>query len=291
MNCNLCPRKCNIDRKTATGYCKMGDELVIAKTMLHMWEEPCISGAGGSGAIFFSGCSLRCVYCQNKAISHKSNGKIYSVGELAEEMLRLQKMGACNINLVTPTHYGDKIRLALDLIRDELKIPVVYNTSGYELDREIEKMAGYVDVFLTDMKYLSSEASQKYSGARDYYEISKKALLAMLKIAPECVFDEKGLIKKGVIVRHLALPTLRRDSIELLTDLARTIDVKSIKLSLMAQYTPEFCSQGYPELGRRVTTFEYDSIIKAAVELGYDGYIQDKSASSVKYTPRFLEDE
>ena len=268
----------------------MGDTIKIAKVMLHHWEEPCISGEKGSGAIFFSGCSLRCVYCQNCDISHQGHGRDYTADELANAMLDLQSQGAHNINLVTPTHYGDKIRQALDLIKDRLKIPVVYNTSGYELDTEIEKMAGYVDVFLTDMKYFSPEHSRKYSQAGDYYNVAKSALLAMLKIAPKCEFDENGIMQKGVIIRHLVLPTLRRDSIALLTDLAGSIDVGAVKLSLMAQYTPEFCTSGYPELLRKITTFEYDSVVKSATELGFDGYIQDKSASSVQYTPKFLED-
>ncbi|MBE6673507.1 MAG: radical SAM protein [Ruminococcaceae bacterium] len=291
MNCNLCPRRCGINRKTDTGYCKMGDTVKIAKVMLHMWEEPCISGKKGSGAIFFSGCPLKCVYCQNVDISHGGYGKEYTVETLSQEMLRLQEMGACNINLVTPTHYADKVRQALDLIRGELKIPVVYNTSGYELDSEIAKMAGYVDVFLTDMKYFSPEYSQKYSKASDYYQVAKGALAEMLKIAPKCVFDENGLMQKGVIVRHLVLPTLRKDSIAILQDLNDSFDISKLKLSLMAQYTPEFCSEQYPELGRKITTFEYSSVVNAAIELGYDGYIQDKSASSVKYTPNFREED
>lgn len=268
----------------------MDDNIKIAKIMLHHWEEPPISGERGSGAIFFSGCSLRCVYCQNREISHQGNGREYTVGELANEMLSLQEQGAHNINLVTPTHYGDKIRQAIDLIRPQLKIPVVYNTSGYELDTEIEKMAGYVDVFLTDIKYFDSLYSEKYSRARDYYSVAKSALLAMLKIAPTCQIDENGIMQKGVIIRHLVLPTLRKDSISLLEDLAMSIDVSSVKLSLMAQYTPEFCSTDTPELLRKITTFEYESVVKAAVSLGFDGYIQDKSASSIKYTPKFLED-
>ena len=265
----------------------MGDEIKIAKVMLHQWEEPPISGTRGSGAIFFSGCSLKCVYCQNRDISHTGQGKVYTVEEFATEMLKLQERGAHNINLVTPTHYADKIRQAIDLIRSELKIPVVYNTSGYELDTEICKMAGYVDVFLTDMKYFSEESAQKYSKAKDYYKTAKGALSAMLKIAPQCVFDEKGIIKSGVIVRHLVLPTQRKDSIALLEDLARSFDTSTFKLSLMAQYTPEFCDPSYSELRRKITTFEYNSVVDRALSLGFDGYIQDKSASSIKYTPKF----
>lgn len=291
MNCNLCPRKCNIDRKSDTGWCKSGENVKIAKIMLHNWEEPCVSLGKGSGAIFFSGCNLKCVYCQNRDISHEGYGKEYSVKELAGEMLRLQDEGAANINLVTPTHYGGKIRSALDLIKGELKIPVVYNTSGYELDTEIYKMADYVDVFLTDIKYFSPAYAEKYSRARNYYEVAKKALSAMLKLQPNCIFDENGLLTKGVIVRHLVLPSLRRDSIDILNDLKRSFDISAFKLSLMAQYTPEFCDPTYKELKRKITTFEYQSVVDTAIELGFDGYIQDKSASSVKYTPKFKEEE
>lgn len=268
----------------------MGDTVKVAKVMLHKWEEPCICTGSGSGAIFFSGCSLKCICCQNRAISHEGYGVEYTVEELAKEMLRLQEQGACNINLVTPTHYADKIRDALDLIRGKLSIPVVYNTSGYELDTEIYKMADYVDVFLTDFKYFSPEIAQKYSRARDYYDVAKRALSAMLEIAPTCVFDESGKMTKGVIVRHLVLPTLRKDSLALLEDLAESFDISSFKLSLMAQYTPEFCDPAYSELCRKITTFEYQSVVEKAISLGFDGYIQDKSASSVKYTPNFKEE-
>ena len=291
MICNQCPRGCGVDRKTDTGYCKSGDTIKIAKVMLHNWEEPPISGTRGSGAIFFSGCSLRCVYCQNTDISQADVGRPYTVKMLAQEMLSLQEKGAHNINLVTPTHYADKIRQALDRVKGQLKIPVVYNTGGYELDREIEKMAVYVDVFLTDIKYFDPEYSQKYSGARNYYEMAKRALIQMLKIAPEPIFDNEGIMKKGVIVRHLVLPTLRRDSIAILEDLAKDFDISKIKLSLMAQYTPEFCKAEYGELKRKITTFEYESVVKRATELGYDGYIQDKSASSTIYTPNFKEEK
>ena len=291
MSCNLCPRKCNIDRKTDTGWCKTGESLKIAKVMLHKWEEPCICTGQGSGAIFFSGCNLKCVYCQNRDISHEGYGKEYTPTELANEMLRLQDMGACNVNLVTPTHFSDKIRQALDIARPRLKIPVVYNTSGYELDTEIYKMADYVDVFLTDFKYFSPDLAQKYSKAKDYFSVAKDGLEAMLKLQPKCVFDPDENMVKGVIVRHLVLPGCRRDSMEILDFLAREFDVSTFKLSLMAQYTPEFCQGDFPELKRKITTFEYQSVVDRAVSLGFDGYIQDKDASSVQYTPKFKEEE
>lgn len=289
MKCKLCPRRCNVDRTKQPGFCGVGDEIRIAKIMLHHWEEPPISAKNGSGAIFFSGCPLKCVYCQNKKISHGALGEGYSVRALADAMLSLQAQGAHNINLVTPTHYSDKIRDSLDLIRGELKIPVVYNTGGYESAEEIEKMAGYVDIFLTDIKYFSSEYSKKYSLAPSYFEHALSALKAMLKIAPECVFDENGVMKGGVILRHLVLPTLRKDSIKILEDVAENCDISKLKLSLMSQYTPDFCPNEYTELKRKITSFEYQSVVNRAIELGYDGYIQDKSSASVGFTPDFTQ--
>ncbi|MBO5312496.1 MAG: radical SAM protein [Clostridia bacterium] len=287
MVCTACPRRCGIDRDNASGYCGEKSEIRIAKTMLHMWEEPCISGDRGSGAIFFSGCSLRCVYCQNREISHLGTGEVISTEELAQIMLTLQENGAHNINLVTPTHFSWEIRCALDLVMDKLKIPVVYNTSGYELDTEIEKMRGYVDVFLTDMKYFSPELSLKYSGAEDYFEHALASLKKMLEICPEPILDKDGIMTKGVIIRHLTLPGQRRDSIQLLTNLAKEIDVSKVRLSLMCQYTPDFCPDTFKELKRRVTTFEYQSAVDCAVSLGYKGYTQDKSSSTADYTPKF----
>lgn len=287
--CTLCPRKCGADRDVSLGVCGVGNELKIAKVMLHMWEEPSISGKRGSGAIFFSGCSLGCVYCQNREISHTGMGKTVSTRELADIMLDLQARGAHNINLVTPTHYSHKIKEAISTVRDKLKIPVVYNTSGYELCEEIEGLRGYVDVFLVDIKYFSPELSKKYSGASDYYERASQALLKMLELCPSVVLDGEGMIKSGVILRHLVLPSLRADSMAMLSDVAKRVDVSRLKLSLMSQYTPDFCPEQFSELRRRITSFEYDSVIKHAVSLGYDGYMQDKSSSNKVYTPDFGE--
>jgi putative pyruvate formate lyase activating enzyme len=287
MTCNLCPRKCNIDRCVSVGACGMDEKITVAKVMVHNWEEPPISGTKGSGAIFFSGCNLKCVYCQNREISHEKYGYEMTVEQLASKMLELQNMGVHNINLVTPTHYSDKIRDAIDLIKDRLHIPIIYNTSGYELDTEIQKMAGYVDIFLTDIKYYDSEISKKYSCATDYYENAKKSLASMLKIAPECIFDENGIMQRGVIIRHLVLPTLRKDSIKILEDVSMNFDISKVKLSLMCQYTPDFCPDNFKEIKRRVTTFEYNSVVDKALALGYDGYIQDISSSNKIYTPNF----
>lgn len=285
--CSLCPRGCKIDRKTARGVCGAPEEIVVSKIMLHKWEEPSISGKNGSGAIFFSGCPLKCVYCQNKKISRECHGEIMTTAQLAQHMLLLQAKGAHNINLVTPTHYVDKIIDALDSIKDELKIPVVYNTSGYETVEQIEKIADHVSVFLTDIKYFSPDASLKYSNAKDYYEVAKNAFAKMLEVAGTPTYDENGMMKKGVILRHLVLPSLRRDSIIILEDIAKSFDTSCFVLSLMSQYTPEFCDSEFPELKRRLTTFEYNSVLSRATELGYTGYMQEFSSSTCVYTPDF----
>lgn len=287
MKCTLCPRKCNTDRKKGRGYCGCDDTIKIARVMLHKWEEPCISGTRGSGAIFFSGCPLKCVYCQNMDISHGGVGTEISVSRLSEIFLELQDMGAHNINLVSPTQYADKIREAIDLVRDRLNIPIVYNTGGYELAEEIEKMRGYVDVFLTDIKYFSPDLSKEYSSAEDYYSVSISAFKKMTELVPECKLDANGIMTGGIILRHLVLPSHRADSIKILESVAEICDISKIKLSLMSQYTPDFYKGDIPSLKRRITTFEYDSVVKRATELGYDGYIQEKSSASCAYTPDF----
>ena len=291
MKCNLCPRKCNVDRDISLGACKMSNTMRVAKIMVHNWEEPPISGTCGSGTIFFSGCNLGCVYCQNKDISHGGYGKDMTVEELCHEILELQKREVHNINLVTPTHFSHKIIEALNKVKKELKIPVVYNTSGYELPCEIEKLRGYVDIFLTDIKYFSSEASKRYSSAESYYENAILAFGKMLEITGKCDFDENGIMRRGVILRHLVLPSLRHDSIKILKDVSEKYNVDDFKLSLMCQYTPDFCPDAHKELKRKITTFEYTSVVDVARQLGYDGYIQDISSASAIYTPNFIEKE
>ena len=285
--CTLCPRECKIDRSISNGFCGAGNKIIISKIMLHMWEEPSISGTNGSGAIFFGGCPLKCVYCQNKEISHGGIGKEYTASELADAILDLQKRGAHNINLVTPTHFSEQIIEALSLIKNELKIPVVYNTSGYEKPEIIKKIADHVSVFLVDIKYFSPELSEKYSKCKDYYSYAKASFQRMLLAKPRCVFDENGIMTEGVILRHLVLPSCRLDSIAILEDISKDFDVSSFKLSLMSQYTPDFYGGEIKELKRRVTSFEYNSVVSRAIELGYDGYIQEKSSASSFFTPKF----
>ena len=302
MKCTLCPRMCGVDRTVTLGACHTGDKIVVAKTMIHKWEEPSISTVDhektalsvdnqtGSGAIFFSGCSLGCVYCQNREISRRNIGREMSVEELADEMLSLQKQGAYNINLVTPTHFSDKIAKSVSLISGELKIPIVYNTSGYELPEIVEEVSKFADIFLTDMKYFSPDMSRKYSFAPDYYKYAKQSLAKMLEAKPKPVYNN-GLMKSGVIMRHLVLPGGRHDSINLLDNIAASFDIKKFVLSLMSQYTPDFCPGEYPELKRKLTTFEYMSVLEHAKKLGYEGYMQDISSSSKIFTPKFKEDK
>ena len=293
MGCTLCPRECGADRELSAGFCREGADARVAKIMLHHWEEPCISGgedAAGSGAIFFSGCSLMCVYCQNRAISRGGAGEIMTPRRLADEILKLRDLGALNINFVTPTHFTDRIIEALDLVKGELDIPVVWNTSGYEKPQTVSALNGYADVFLTDFKYVSKELSEKYSHAADYALYAAESLREMVKITGAPVF-ERGLLKRGTVVRHLVLPGCSRDSVEVLRAVDRTVGAKNVLLSLMSQYTPSFLEEGHPSLARRITTFEYERVLGEATSLGFEGYMQSKSSATSAYTPDFGKDE
>ena len=287
--CNVCPRECSVDRSIARGFCGVGDEMTVAKIMLHHWEEPCISGAEnsvGSSAIFFSGCSLKCVYCQNRDISRQGVGREYSVSELADVILRLQSEGAHNINFVTPTHFTFKIIEAVDAVKDRLFIPTVWNTSGYEKTETLRLLEPYIDIFLTDFKYCSAEKASRYSSAPDYGRVAKEALCEMVRITGKPSF-ENGMLKKGTVVRHLVLPGAYRDSIEVLKTVDEAVGHENVVLSLMAQYTPEFLNDGYGEIDRRVTTFEYEKAVSFALSLGFDGYIQSRGSATSAYTPDF----
>lgn len=264
--------------------------------MLHKWEEPCICTGAGSGAVFFCGCPLGCVYCQNSAISRKSaNGafegeKSYSVTELAREFLHLQEKSACNIDLVSPTQYTPQIIEAVRLAKNMgLTLPIVWNTGGYETAENIRRLNGTVSVYLTDMKYRDSELSRALSNAPDYYDHAIASLLEMVRRVGKPVFEGDRLTK-GVIVRHLVLPGCRHDSKAVLESLAKAGLADSIVLSLMSQYTPDFFSGCTDEklsrsMRRRVTSFEYDSIATLADSLGFTGYGQERSSAETKYTP------
>ena len=289
--CNICPRRCNAVRREHVGFCGAPDEIYISRASLHKWEEPPVSGERGSGTVFFAGCNLRCVFCQNKRISSDPDAFSGAVAvtpeELCDIMLRLQDAGAHNINLVTPTHYSLGVIRALRLAKPRLTVPVVYNSSGYESVETLKRLSGLVDVYLPDLKYFSSELSARYSGAGDYFKIASAAISEMLSQVGEPLFKE-GLIKRGVIVRHLVLPGCRKDSMNVLEALSRMMPPDKIKLSLMRQFTPDFVDrEKYPELCRKITTFEYDSVVKRAGELGFDGYIQSAESASAEYTPMF----
>lgn len=285
--CTLCPRECGIDRKSEKGFCSVPDDMYVSRIALHQWEEPPVSGTRGSGTVFFSGCSLRCVFCQNKKISRSAAGRAYSEDELIDGMLRLQSEGAHNINLVTPTHYTERLVHVLQKVRPMLSVPVVWNSGGYEKVETLKMLDGLVDVYLPDLKYFSAELSKKYSSAPDYFAVAKEAIREMHRQVGR-VRIEDNLIKKGVIVRHLVLPSCRKDSIRLLEELAGFLPTDEVRVSIMRQYTPDFVDgEAYPELNRRVTSFEYDSVVKKAFELGFDGYTQGAEAASASYTPDF----
>lgn len=267
------------------GYCGAPAETVVAKVMLHKWEEPCISGEHGSGAVFFSGCNLRCSFCQNRDISFALKGERVNDERLAEIFLRLRDDGAHNINLVTATPYLPAVINALRTARAQgLDIPVVYNTGGYEMPEAVEALSEVVDVWLPDLKYSDSALSAKYSRASDYPEVALRAIDSMVKFAGAPVI-ENGLIKRGVIVRYLVLPGHRRDGEAVLRTIAERWGGK-VLLSLMRQFTPDFASPDC-DLKRRVTSFEYNSLLSLALSLGLDGYFQDASSAVASFTPSF----
>ena len=286
--CNICPRNCNVDRSEKTGYCAMTDTVKISRAALHMWEEPCISGEKGSGTVFFSGCNMKCVFCQNKDISTGGFGKEITIERLAEIFLELQDKGALNINLVTPTHYTLQIIDAVKVARENgLKLPIVYNTSSYENVETIKMLEGIVDVWLPDFKYMDNAAAQRYSKAPDYVENAKAAIAEMVRQQPDCVFNEDGIIQKGVIVRHLVLPEQTqqaKDAIEYLYDSYGD----DIFISIMSQYTPCTDLGDYPEINRKLTPQEYDDVVDFAVEIGVEnGFLQEGESASESFIPPF----
>lgn len=288
--CFLCPRMCGADRQAGErGVCAEGGEIRVARAALHRYEEPPISGERGSGTVFFSGCSLRCVFCQNKAVSRGGSvGRQVSPRELADIFFELRDMGAHNINLVTPTHFADGVIRALELARPTLGIPVVYNTSGYERVETLRRFDRLVDIYLPDFKYASGELAKKYSAAPDYPEVAEAAISEMHRQVGKYIYGEDGMLKRGVVVRHLVLPSARRDSMAVLDRLSRIAPKNEILLSLMSQYTPEFAADsGCSELCRRVTSFEYDSVLDYALSMGFEGFMQGRASATARYTPDF----
>ena len=286
MRCNLCPRKCNINRSLKKGFCGESEALKIARAALHFGEEPVISGSCGSGTVFFSGCSLRCCFCQNHPISSGNFGKEITIDRLADIFMELQEQGAHNINLVSPTHFVPHIRKALDAVRHRLQIPVVYNTGGYETVETIQSLAGYVDVYLTDVKYKSGALSKKYSGAAYYYDFALPALLEMHRQTGAYVLKD-GLLQKGIILRHLILPGGRHDSMDIFRDLSQRIPPRDVLVSLMSQYTPCHRAARFPELNRRITSFEYNTVLNTVIDLGFTGFMQERTSATLEQTPDF----
>ena len=285
MVCNMCPRRCNRDRSTEKGFCGSDDKIRIAKVMVHKGEEPVLIGEIGSGAIFFSGCVLKCPFCQNYPISHGNKGEIYSQDMLKETILSLQKQGVSNINLITPTHFLDYIIPVLREVKPLLNIPVVYNTGGYELSSQMERLDGLIDIYLPDLKYYSNELSMKYSGAKDYFLHASNAIKEMVRQQPTAVIED-GIMKKGVIIRHLVLPNSYKDSMELMRWVKNEFDIPPL-VSVMRQYTPCYDSSKYPEINRRLTTFEYEKVTELCAELGLEGFTQLKGCDTLDMTPDF----
>ena len=300
MACNLCPRHCNAERGLGQqGYCKMTEEVRVARVAPHFWEEPCLSGTRGSGTVFFSGCNLRCVYCQNFRIAAGMAGRKMTVQELTESFLSLQEQGCHNINLVTPSHYVPQIRTALQ--QAKLEIPVVYNTSSYECVETLRMLEGYVNIYLADLKYLDKKLAKKYSHAEDYTETAKRAIREMVRQIGSAEYVEENhtriknakeypdgaLMKQGVIVRHLLLPGQTQEAKQVLQYLYETYG-DTIAVSILNQYTPLPHVAKYPELNRKVTDAEYEEVVECAMELGIGhGFLQEGEAASDSFIPDF----
>ena len=286
--CELCPRKCGVDRTKQHGFCGMGALITAAKADLHKWEEPCISYKNGAGTVFFSGCGLHCVFCQNNVISNENYGASLTNEKLADVFLALQDRGADNIELVTPTHFIPDIIEALDKVKHRLTIPIVYNSGGYELKETIDSLDGYIDIYLPDLKYYSSEISARYSSAPDYFRYASEAIIAMTEQAGELKWNSDGGLIKGTIIRHLVLPSCRHDSIRIMEWIAENASPDEVLVSIMNQYTPfDHIPDEYTELKRHVTKMEYNSVVRRAAELGLNGFTQEKSSASEKYVPDF----
>lgn len=290
MECTLCPRECGVYREKQRGFCGETDEIRVARAALHMWEEPCISGEEGSGTVFFTGCNLRCVYCQNHTLSRSEIGKEVSVKRLAEIFLELQEKGANNINLVTGTHFALQIREAIDMAREQgLHLPVVYNCGGYESVQTLQMLDGYVDIYLPDFKYWDKESGRKYSSVADYPAVARAAVKEMVRQVGAPEFDERGMMRRGVIVRHLLLPGKVSEAQEIVRYLYEKYG-DSIYLSLMNQYTPlpTLDKEKYPELSRRVTTYEYEKLVNFAIDLGVEhAFIQEGKTAKESFIPPF----
>ncbi|URZ03348.1 radical SAM protein [Clostridium felsineum] len=288
-NCKLCPRECCINRLDGKkGFCLSSDKVKIARVSLHAWEEPCISGTKGSGTIFFSNCTLRCVFCQNHEISSEGIGKEVSIERLSEIFLEQQARGANNINLVTPTHYAPQIIEAIKLAKNKgLTLPILYNSNGYVNLETIKLLDGYIDVYLPDLKYFDDKYAVKYSKAPNYFKVATNAIEEMFRQVGEPVFNEEGLITKGVIIRHLMLPSLLFDSKKIMNYIYNTFN-NSVYVSIMNQYTPTFNAEKYPEINKPLNPKHYDALIDYSLSIGIEnGFIQDTGTNSKSFIPEF----
>lgn len=288
MICNICPRRCRVERAAKRGFCGVGCLPVVAKACLHYWEEPCISGSRGSGTVFFSGCNLKCVFCQNYKISQENFGQEISIERLSDIFISLQQKAAHNINLVNPTHFVPAIREAVKIAREKgLQIPIVYNSNGYDSSEILELMDGIVDVYLPDLKYFSSEVSKKYSGALDYFETASAAIKEMYRQVGTARLDEEGMMQRGMIVRHLVLPMHTGDSISVL-EWVRNNMPQDIYVSVMSQYTPYYNACLHPEIDRRLTRHEYEKVMSRFYKLDFNnGYMQERASAEEIYIPEF----
>lgn len=286
MICNLCPRKCNAERTedTGNGFCKMPISPVLARAGKHFWEEPCIAGDKGAGAVFFSGCSLKCCFCQNFEISHENNGKKITVKRLAEIFRELESDGSACIDLVNPTHFADSIIAAFEIYKPS--IPIVYNSSGYDSTETLKRFEGIVDVYLPDIKYYDSDVSKKYSACPDYFEKASSALLEMKRQVPEYEFS-KGIMTKGVLLRHLVLPSNISDSKKILLWVKNNLG-EDTYISLMSQYTPFGNAKLFKEINRPLMTAEYNKTVDYFFEIGLkNGFMQEKSSANTEFIPKF----
>lgn len=291
QSCMLCPRKCGINRKLHRGVCGTDWKIKIARAALHPWEEPCISGSRGSGAVFFSGCALKCVYCQNHEISDGKQGMEVTAEHLTDILLKLQEQGAHNINLVTPTHYSDQLIPVLQSARRQgLSIPIVYNTGGYEEADALKRLEGLIDIWMPDLKYITAETAKRYSGAPDYFETASKAIAEMFRQSGQCLFDQDGMMTKGVLVRHLVLPTHVKEAKAVIKYLYDTYK-DTVYISIMNQYTPVLSGKAaadYPELTRSLTKREYERVVDYAISLGIsNAFIQEGDVAKESFIPPF----
>lgn len=288
QKCHLCPHQCGINRYLSDGFCGAPAQPKIAKIMLHFWEEPCISGSQGSGTVFFSHCNLKCCYCQNFLISHLGKGEKVPVDDLVNLFLSLQNQGAHNINLVSPTPYLPSVVDALTHAKERgLSIPVIYNTSAYELPHNIELLQGLVDIYLPDLKYAEQTISKNLSGISDYFEQATSAILKMYHQVGPTTIDENGLIKSGILIRHLILPSQLENSQKVLDWIASNLP-KSVFISLMSQYFPSYQAATFPNLNRRLTAEEYEKVIDYFFDIGLEnGYMQELDSATEIYVPDF----